>query len=181
MKFNKIIIFAALLLSNRLEAQDSNKKIASTTIYVGSGRGEVNTNRVVSNAIPWTVGFISRFDKKEAYWGLDISGEGTSINNTSGKRGVVEQGISANFLAGGSKEVTIGGPVAGGIGLLIGMRRTGQSCPDSYLGFRCYADREPTMSYDLNLGAMIHFAVSRATIGARITPVSTQFIAGVNF
>lgn len=128
---------------------------------------------------PWVVGYTYRTTKKPVYLGFDIAGEGTSLNNTSGMDDVVEQGISFNFLIGGSTAFWTHWRAWGGA--LVGFRQTGKSCPDSYLGYECYADEDPDVDYGANIGVTGNLAFKKLLVGARLTGESTQYVVGVVF
>ncbi len=65
--------------------------------------------------------------------------------------------------------------------LILGLRESFADCPDSFIGFQCYADQEPEVDYDFNYGALINFSFESVTLGIRATEVSTQAVLGFNF
>lgn len=146
------------------------------SIYVGTGSvdsGDPNK----SDHTPWSLGyFVSGTNN---FFGIDIAGEGTSLNNTSGKVNVVEQAFSMNLIAG--RNLYIGNNWRAGLGVLVGFRDTGKSCPDSYLGYECYADQKPKTEHDINYGTILHLKFKQALVGIRASGESTQMILGVAF
>jgi hypothetical protein len=58
---------------------------------------------------------------------------------------------------------------------------TNKECADSYLGYECYADEDPTYSYAVNYGALAHLSYKRIMVGARRTGESTQAVLGYLF
>lgn len=151
---------------------------SQSVLYGGLGLAETS-DPTVSHAVPWTVGFTFQPASKEYYVGLDFAGEGTSLNNTSNQYNGIEQAISLNLIVGMS--TLVGHQVQAGAGLLVGGRRVGLTCPDSYLGYQCYADQDPTPSYDINVGGLAHLTVGHLFVGARVTTVSRQGLLGYSF
>jgi hypothetical protein len=92
---------------------------------------------------------------------------------------VIEQGFAYDLLVGTC--VSIGPDWRAGAGVLAGMRNKGQYCPDSYLGYECYADQDPNVTYAFNYGAMLHLAFRKAAIGARASGESLQLMFGIAF
>lgn len=128
---------------------------------------------------PWSFGYLYRGANSPVFWGVDIAGEGTSINNTSGYSDEPEQGFSFNLLAG--RSVALGQTGRLGLGAVLGFRRVGSSCPDSYLGYECYADEPPDVDYDLNAGVTAHLIFRKLFAGARVTSESEQYLIGIVF
>lgn len=147
-------------------------------LYGGLGMAET-TDPTVSHAVPWTVGFIYQPAAHRYFVGLDFAGEGTSLNNTSNQSNGIDQGLSLNLIVGGSAPV--GSPTQVGAGLLLGGRRVGLECPDSYLGYQCYADEAPTPSYAVNAGGLVHLTIGRLFVGVRATTESRQGLLGISF
>ncbi len=159
------------------ENVESSKYLAHV-IFGGVGvSGQSGLDK--SSDTPWSVGYMYNSEHNNTFWGIDIAGEGTSLDNTSGKYNQVTQGLSFNVLAG--KNLNFNQDWRAGIGVLLGASQTAESCPDSYLGFRCYADREPDTSYDFNYGGLLHVTYKRVLAGARVTPESYQVILGLAF
>jgi len=110
--------------------------------------------------------------------GFDIAGEGTMLDSTYGGD-EIRQALSLNFLVGSN--LYKADAVRVDAAAIIGMRESFADCPDSFLGFQCYADQSPDTEYDLNLGAMISLTMQSVSLGVRATEVSTQAVIGVKF
>lgn len=65
--------------------------------------------------------------------------------------------------------------------LILGARETFADCPDSFLGFQCYADSDSETEYDVNYGAMVMTTFDTFAIGLRATSESTQVTLGLQF
>lgn len=65
--------------------------------------------------------------------------------------------------------------------VLIGMRESVADCPDSVLGYQCWADTETDAEYDVNHGAVLTFTFDRTMVGVRVTGESTQALIGFRF
>ena len=87
--------------------------------------------------------------------------------------------MSVNLLVGAN--VIDNGRFKADAAFLVGFRDSSLDCPDSYLGYQCYADEAPTPTYKENLGAVITISFDRFTLGVRATGESTQVIAGLRF
>jgi hypothetical protein len=163
------------------ETPSSLKGSAAPTKHVvfgGIGQAE-RGDPAQSDAQPWSVGYLYRGAGNAMYWGADIAGEGTLVNNTSGSDGLIEQGLAFDLLVG--KTLNFSANWRGGIGILAGIRRTGLSCPESYLGYQCYADESPHQDFGFNYGAMAHLTFKQLLVGARASGESVQAIAGIAF
>ena len=55
------------------------------------------------------------------------------------------------------------------------------TCPKSYLGYQCYADRDPDKEYTVNYGVMATYSYKRAVFGVRATGESVQLLIGTRF
>jgi len=145
-------------------------------IFAGAGSAE-RDDPFESDETPWVIGYIYSADT--AFVGIDFAAEGTLVNNTSGRVNEIEQGFSINVLFG--KNLAFNNDWRAGIGVLLGGRETTKSCPDSYLGYECYADETPDSKFDWNYGALLHLTFKRAFLGTRFSGESTQFMLGVAF
>lgn len=154
--------------------EDSSKHV----IYAGIGNAERgNPNK--SDDTPWSLGYLYQAKNSKAFYGIDFAREGTSLDNTSGQNDAIEQGFSLNLVVG--RDLNFNNGWGAGIGVLLGAREAGESCPDSYLGYQCYADEDPDTEYDFNYGAVLHLTFKKALIGARISGESSQLMFGVAF
>lgn len=57
--------------------------------------------------------------------------------------------------------------------LLVGIRDSSESCPESYFGFQCYADDDPDTDFKGNFGAEVTWSFDRFTVCLRGTGEST--------
>lgn len=153
--------------------------IRRQTVYFGAGASFADTSQ--DNSIPFSIGYLYRWSSAEYFVGLDFSGEGIALNNTSGRRNAPQQGVSTNLLFGPTWDLDIGGPRIIGAGFLLGVRTTEVSCPDSFLGYRCYADRSPEEDFSWNVGLSVHLVVPTWLLGIRVTTQSGQVTFGFNF
>ena len=151
---------------------------AHSTIYGGLGPAE-KVDPTVSHTTPWTVGFTYQPAARQFYIGLDFAGEGTSHDNTSNQNNTIEQALSLNAIVG--LATPIGSHMQVGGGVLLGGRRVGLECADSYLGYQCYADQDPTPHYVFNVGGLAHLTVGHLFLGMRATTVSRQGLIGFSF
>lgn len=148
------------------------------TIYGGIGKSE-NNNSGKSDGNPWSLGYLYHPESSKAFLGVDFAREGTSIDNTSRKYDAVDEGYSLNFIVG--RDFKLNGDWGAGAGVLLGARETEKSCPDSYLGYECYADQDPDKEYDLNYGAVLNLTFKKALVGARVSGESSQLMLGIVF
>lgn len=140
------------------------------TVYLGGGTKEPGLDLPALSA-----GFLYFNNTNPWALGIDAALEGTMQDATYGSVST-EQGYSVNALGGGSLRV---GDGRIGVAGLIGTRATGKSCAgDSYLGYQCYADTEPSVNYKLNLGGVVHVSFKRVLVGFRYTEQSGQVIVG---
>lgn len=91
----------------------------------------------------------------------------------------LRQAFSYNFLIGGVVNQSPG--FRTDAMALIGVREGVADCPDSFLGFQCYADSEPDVEYEVNFGGVVNFAFDGFTTGVRVTGESAQVIVGLEF
>ena len=152
-------------------------------LYAGSGQ---NTN---TDNTPWVVGFL--LDTPQLIWGMDFSGEGTTVDQTGGSAGLyrdyvprdLEQGFSINFLIGPRLTVKEGQTWRFDIAGIVGLRQDQRKCPggQSYLGYDCYADEDPEASWTFNGGGLLSLTQRNWQVGLRATGESTQLIVGYRF
>ncbi len=141
---------------------------------VFGGVGEKTT----TSETPFVIGYQYLAPASPWVLGFDIAAEGEQYDNTYGSSSV-EQALSFNALVGLGFRVGKRSHV--GVSGLLGARQTGKDCPESYLGYQCYADEDPSVSYTANFGVVAHIAYRHLMIGARKTSVSTQALIGVAF
>lgn len=111
--------------------------------------------------------------------GMDVAKEGTKLDSTYGQVNSPKRAVSYNLLIGSNltkfNEINIDAA------LIAGFREESDSCPRSYLGYRCYADQAPDSTYVLNYGAAFFASYHNLMVGARITDASTQALVGFRF
>ena len=158
-----------------LRAQANPSALVKPTyaLFVGAGKQD-------SLSTPaWTLGFLYTPAKSSWNVGFDLAGEGAARNNTTGHYDDVEQAFSLNLLAGAN--VRLGQDARIGVSALLGARSTNKECAESYLGYECYADAEPTISYTVNFGGLAHLSYKQLMVGARRTAQSAQVLLGYLF
>jgi hypothetical protein len=92
---------------------------------------------------------------------------------------VLSQALSVNLLAGANLVKTDFFKIDAAA--LLGFREETADCADSYLGYQCYANTAPNLTYNANLGAVINLSIDRYLLGVRATAESTQVSLGMRF
>ncbi|CAM3247146.1 hypothetical protein SAMN04488021_10430 [Paracoccus aminovorans] len=177
MKISRILCFCLplALAAGHVQAQDD---LLRNTFYIGAGRAE-SGDPLENDDTPWSIGFLHQRADSRLVLGFDIGREGTMIDSTWGLDERPKQATSYNLLIGGS--LVDNGRFRTDAALLVGLRESFADCPDSYLGFQCYADRAPDTEYKGNFGAVLTLSVDRLALGLRATGESTQLVAGLRF
>ncbi|MFQ1699254.1 hypothetical protein ACJ5NV_01530 [Loktanella agnita] len=173
---NLTSLFAAAFLV-ALQAGGASAQQSSTAFYIGGGVNNESKVQEIDDT-PFVIGMLAQLPNSGVLFGFDIAGEGEMLDSTYGSNGI-RQAFSFNVLFGGN--LMDDGNTRIGASLLLGMRETFADCPDSYLGYQCYADREPDTDYDLNYGGLLSVSFDNLTIGVRATEVSTQAVVGLSF
>lgn len=179
------VLFLATLWAADLSAQTGRPSSTSAgpgyllSFYGGAGPRAQTANE--AGNLAFTAGAVASLAWAPYFFGLDVSTEGTAIVTETGKRDALEPAGSLNYLGGRTAQVNMGGPTLIGGGVLLGIRRARSYCPDSNLGFRCWAGFEPEVSHDLNLGLMGYATRNGHFLGARVTTVSYQILLGFTF
>lgn len=162
-------------------AQDDYGQRGSTlrnTFYIGAGHADGDAP-LENDDTPFSIGFMHQRADSKLILGFDIGREGTMLDSTWGMNDRPKQATSYNFLIGGN--VMDNGRFRADAALLLGARESFADCPDSYLGYQCYADAEPDTDYKGNFGAVVTLSMQSFTIGLRATGESTQILAGFRF
>lgn len=149
-----------------------------TTVYLGGGKAD-SGDPLENDDTPWSIGVMHQLEGRKLILGGDIGREGTMINSTWGQDDVPAQATSFNFLLGGNMVET--GGFRADAALLLGIRESFADCPDSYLGYQCYADSAPDTEYKGNFGGVLALSFDRFMVGLRATGESTQVIGGFRF
>lgn len=110
--------------------------------------------------------------------GFDIAGEGEMFDSTFGANDL-RQAYSFNAVIGAN--LYRSEQARTDISAVIGFREAFADCPDSFIGFQCYADQPPETDYTMNYGALLSFNYNNGVIGLRVTDQSAQAILGLNF
>lgn len=167
------VAVAAICLSFASLAHAQEK---SNIIY--GGFGPKSDNVLEDNFTPFVVGSLMLSDTSTMVVGFDLAGEGTVLDSTWGGNNL-DQALSVNLLIGRNifwrSNMRIDGAV------ILGFRETFSDCPDSFLGYQCYAGTPPETEYDWNYGVLVTMSLEQFTIGVRVTGESTQVIAGIRF
>ena len=181
----KLNILAFIFLLSTVvtaESETTEENVTSTErqylLYVGAGSAD-DSNSYENDDTPFSVGFLMHQENSNKSWGVDIAGEGTALDSTYGRNNSVAQGLSYNFLY--ATNLSSNSDRRFDLGVIVGAREKSNDCPDSYLGYQCYADESPDVEYGFNFGAMLHVTFQTFTIGLRATGESTQLIIGFNF
>jgi hypothetical protein len=179
MTFMNRIAAAALVVGGLLQAPLAlATDPGSGLLYFGAGPSR-SDSALESDRTPFSLGFLRVSPASDSVFGLDVAGEGTRLNSTWGQTRAVKQGGSINFLFGRnlSRSATSRFDAA----FLIGARHKTAECPPSYVGYQCYADRDPDVSYGINYGVLLAWTQQRLMIGIRATGESAQGLIGFSF
>ncbi len=148
--------------------------------YVGAGSSSGEASRNENDDTAWSLDGFTKHGV--SLFGVDIAGEGTSYDSTTGYYNEPRQGISLNLIA-----IT---PIMRGRrwtfdgGVLLGFVQRGRSMRiDRTIipSCTCYADQDPDTEYDLNYGAVGLWTSGSISVGLRATKESTQAILGMQF
>jgi hypothetical protein len=150
---------------------------AGTIAYLGIGPADEATETTVDDT-PFAIGVLGWTDGSPLVFGVDIAGEGTMLDSTFGQDSF-RQAVSLNFLLGTNVTEWDRGRVDAAA--LIGIRESFADCPDSFLGFQCYADEAPDTEWDINYGGLVAVSFDRVSVGLRVTGESVMAILGVRF
>lgn len=185
MKLSKICSFLLPLafvgtIANAQNVPDALKGDAAlrNTFYIGAGRADDGSD-IENDDTPFSIGFMHQKADSKMIIGFDLGREGTMLDSTWRKDASPEQATSYNLLLGGNLVDT--GHFRADLALLAGFREAVSDCPDSHLGYQCYAATAPDIEYKGNFGAVLTLSVDRVVIGLRATGESTQVVAGLRF
>jgi len=171
-----LVFLSAFIFSGSLTAQENINKNNVFYFGVGSSSGDDDEN----DDTPWSLGILHNSPTSDRVYGFDISGEGTMLDSTYGGYNDLAQGFSFNFLYGFDISENKDDKLS--VGLIIGFIEEEQDCPDSYLGYQCYADESPDNEYGFNGGGFLNYSVSESlNLGLRATSNSTQLTIGFKF
>ena len=161
-------------------AQQSYSSPTQNIFYVGAGSSTGDAANNENDETAWSLGWI--YKTNGFSFGVDIAGEGTSYDSTTGYYNDPRQGVSFNLIA--LTPIMRGQRWTFDGGVLLGAVQSGRSCKStgqSYLGYECYADQDPDTEYDFNYGAVGLWTSGSISVGLRATKESTQAILGMQF
>lgn len=152
---------------------------ADVIVYGGSGYSTDDVKPTSSDS-SMALGFVGvDLGDSKLVLGMDFAKEGTKLDSTYGQVNSPERAVSYNLLIGSN--LTTLSEISLDAALIAGFREESDSCPRSYLGYRCYADQAPDSTYVVNYGAAFFASYRSLMVGARITDASTQALVGFRF
>jgi hypothetical protein len=178
MKIFRILQIAFVTILTAGGAATHADEKGENIIYFGAGSTNSGNSPKVSSR-PMSLGYLRIANANTFILGFDISGEGVMLESTWGQNNTASQANSYNFLIGGNIKKDEDYRVDAA--LLVGVRESFSSCPSSYLGYQCYADKPPEKGHALNYGALLSFTYRSVVFGVRVTGESKQALVGIRF
>jgi hypothetical protein len=169
------IILAALLAATPAFAQEPTA--GRTTLYFGAGTN-TGSSDFADSKTPFSLGLMHQVEGKRLVLGFDIGSEGMMHDSTWGADRE-QSAMSINLLVGANLYSTPKTKIDAA--LLVGMREEYSDCPDSYLGYQCYADTDPSTDYTANVGVVTTVSYGNFLTGLRVTGESAQALFGFRF
>ncbi len=166
-------LFLGLILGSANMAQAEQ----SGAFYGGMGVNNDGAELQIDDT-PFVLGALFFPSTQSVVFGFDIAGEGEMLDSTFGSN-ALKQAYSFNAVLGGN--LYWSEDMRTDLSAIIGFRESVKDCPDSFIGFQCYADRDPETEYELNYGAMLTITFDHALIGLRVTEQSAQALIGISF
>lgn len=164
---NIIILTILLFSASSIASTETDTRLW----FVGAG----NNAEELAPSTSWSLGFIGE-NNGEYWWGFDIAGEGYSLDSTYNQNEDLDSALSLNFMWG--KEISENFILLG----VIGARDKTSECESqSYLGYQCYADSDPDVSYGVNYGIHSIYQFEKMTLGLRLTGESSQLTLGFKY
>ena len=143
------------------------------------GMGDSKTASSTQNGdTPFSFGYLGLKDEGISY-GFDIGFEGTVLDSTYRQNSVPNQAKSYNLIVATNLSNT--GSRRLDVGALIGFRESTKDCPNSYLGYACYANTTPDIDYEMNFGGIVTYSFESFSLGLRAASESSQFLIGTRF
>ncbi|WP_052701063.1 hypothetical protein [Loktanella sp. S4079] len=176
MRFSTSIISTITLLlvsAGAVQAQS----LSSSVLYVGVGKA-INLEADEIDDTPFSIGFMHLAEPGAVNFGFDLGIEGTMLDSTYGGNNL-EQAMSANVLVG--TNVYRDRNIRGDVAVLAGLREKVADCPDSSVGYQCYADIDPEYDFHFNYGAVVTVSFDAIALGVRVTEKSSQVLIGAQF
>lgn len=173
-----LVLTAAHAQAQDLSALPRDQGAMRNSFYLGGGKAR-GDDPLENDDTPWSIGFMHQLDGRKLILGGDLGREGTMIDSTWGQNDTPTQATSFNFLLGGNMVET--GGFRADAALLLGIRESFADCPDSSLGYQCWADTAPDTEYTGNVGGLLALSFDRVMVGLRATGESTQILGGFRF
>lgn len=149
----------------------------NNTVYAGGG-----SDAFVIGAL---------FDRGASFaYGVDVAQEGLMTDRTGGSAGIFYDYVPNDTKKAASINAIVALPLSLGqsasdvvLGALLGARTTRRECPSgqSNLGYACYADEDPDVSYKVNGGILVAYRRTKMFVGARVTGESQTLLLGFRF
>lgn len=176
---HKTIAIILVLFLNSLVFAETNEEYR-TIAYYGQG-SQINDSKNPNTDTPFSIGFMTQSSLKDSnlILGIDFAEEGTKLTSVTGIYNPEDIGFSLNLLIGSNLYDKNNWKVDGTY--LIGFREISETCPSSYLGFRCWANLAADAEYKINYGGVVMVSYDKFSVGTRITGVSKQVLAGYRF
>ena len=127
-----------IFFTKNIAAQNFDK---NNIFYIGFGPSSDKQDE--NDETPWSIGFIHNSSSSNKVYGFDVAAEGTMLDSTYGGNDDLAQGFSYNFLYG--FDISKNKDDRLSAGLILGFIEEEADCPDSYLGYQCYADEALTL------------------------------------
>tara|TARA_B100000242_G_scaffold199186_1_gene144085 strand:+ start:161 stop:712 length:552 start_codon:yes stop_codon:yes gene_type:complete len=175
-----VLIFS--LVSSLLHSQEATENTENPNnfdglFYVGIGSASGGDDE--NDDTTWSIGFLADMEN-DSILGFDIAGEGTMLDSTYGGYDDLAQGVSYNFLYG--VDVSENKDNKFHVGIILGFIEEEADCPDSFLGYQCYADQPPDYEYGFNGGGFATYSLDEnVNLGLRATSNSTQLTLGFKY
>ena len=175
-----VVIFG--FASNLLYSQEKNDDKENPNnfdglFYVGIGSASGGDDE--NDDTTWSIGILADMEN-DSILGFDIAGEGTMLDSTYGGYDDLAQGVSYNFLYG--IDISENKDNKFHVGVILGFIEEEADCPDSFLGYQCYADQPPDYEYGFNGGGFATYSIDKnINLGLRATSNSTQLTLGFKY
>lgn len=170
--FVRVLLVVAALAATTVAGADIGGENVFTAGIGSSGSG---------GGAAFAVGYLRLSNAHNVVWGVDVAGEGVSLDSTGGNVDKPRRAWAFDFLLGGKLFGYSTGSGRIDSMFILGVREKSSTCPPSYLGYQCYADESPTVTYAVNYGAAITWSQENILLGMRVTGVSLQGLAGIRF
>ena len=156
LKLNFLIILFLYCTVATAESQTTEEsqvtKERQSLFYVGIGSKDDSSIRYIKSVkLPWSLGYLQHQENSKTSWGVDIANEGTMLDSRHGMDDAMGRGLSYNLLA--ATNLSDSSNWRFDLGIILGLRETAVDCPESYIGYQCYADESPDYEYGFNYGA----------------------------